>query len=173
VVGVLFSLLSTLATVPPTSAAITPLADANPPWRAFHGAAIIDTSMVIFGGMTDPTSNPYGAFVPGSNDLWVWSTTLRQWSQPQTQFQSPSASAISTNAPSPQKFLASFPTTSQGKMMAFVSNSTTQSSASEELLVLDTTFWTWSIPTSRKYLSISPNCSPSIVPLQIAFIWLD
>ncbi|KAF8943938.1 F-box only protein 42 [Haplosporangium gracile] len=151
VVVLLFSLFSTLATVPSASAAITPLADANPPWRAFHGAAIIDTSMIIFGGITDPTTNPYGALVPGSNNLWVWSTTLRQWSRPQTQFQSPTTNATSINAPSPQKFLASFPTTSQGKMMAFVSNSTTQSSASstsEELLVLDTTFWTWSIPTS-------------------------
>ncbi|KAF9307522.1 hypothetical protein BGZ91_008402, partial [Linnemannia elongata] len=150
-VVVLLSLFSTLATIPPASAAITPLADANPPWRAFHGAAIIDTSMVIFGGTTDPTTNPYGALVPGSNDLWVWSTTLRQWSRPQTQFQSPTTNATSTNAPSPQKFLASFPTTSQGKMMAFVSNSTSPSpasSTSEELLVLDTTFWTWSVPTS-------------------------
>ncbi|KAF9546861.1 hypothetical protein EC957_009313 [Mortierella hygrophila] len=150
-VVVLLSLLSTLATVPPVSAAITPLADANPPWRAFHGAAIIETSMVIFGGTTDPTTDPYGALVPGSNDLWVWSTTLRQWSRPQTQFQSPTTNATSTSAPSPQKFLASFPATSQGRMMAFVSNSTTPSpasSTSEDLLVLDTTFWTWSVPTS-------------------------
>ncbi|KAF9926460.1 F-box only protein 42 [Linnemannia zychae] len=28
----------------------------SPPWRSFHGAAIVDTSMVIFGGTTDPTN---------------------------------------------------------------------------------------------------------------------
>ncbi|KAF9122825.1 hypothetical protein BGW39_009468, partial [Mortierella sp. 14UC] len=82
--------------------------------------------------------------VPGSNDVWVWSTTLRQWSRPGTQFQSPTTSA---NAPSPQKFLTAFPTQSQGRMMAYVSNSTT-GIASDQLLILDTHFWTWSIPTS-------------------------
>ncbi|KAG0378814.1 F-box only protein 42 [Mortierella sp. AD032] len=142
---------------PPASAAITSQADTTPPWRSFHGAAIVDTSMIIFGGTADPTTNPFGPLVPGSNDLWVWSTTLRQWSQPTTQFQSPvtNTTNAAVNAPSPQKFLTTFPTQSQGRMMAFVSNSSTGAS-NEEVLILDTHFWTWSIPTS-------PN--PAVAPV--------
>ncbi|KAF9202874.1 hypothetical protein BGZ49_006989, partial [Haplosporangium sp. Z 27] len=92
-------------------------ADVSPAWRAFHGAAIIGNSMVIFGGTTDPTVSPYGSTVLGSNDLWVWSTTLRQWSQPSIQFP-----GSSTAAPAPQKFLNSITLQSQGKMMSYVGN---------------------------------------------------
>ncbi|KAF9304293.1 hypothetical protein BGZ74_001876 [Mortierella antarctica] len=91
----------------------------TPTWRAFHGAAIVDTSMVIFGGTTNPGLNPYGANVPGSNDLWVWSTTLRTWSQPAAQF-----AGTPNNAPAPQKFLNSVALQSQGRMMSLVSNNT-------------------------------------------------
>ncbi|KAF9212725.1 F-box only protein 42 [Podila verticillata] len=73
--------------------------------------------MVIFGGTTDSSLNPYGATVPGSNDLWVWSTTLRTWSQPLAQF-----AGTSNNAPAPQKFLSSVALQSQGKMMSLVTN---------------------------------------------------
>ncbi|KAG0211208.1 F-box only protein 42 [Mortierella sp. NVP41] len=156
VVVVLLSLLSALAAVNPASAEITAQADTNPFWRAFHGAAIIDTSMVIFGGTTDPSINPYDPLVPGSSDLFVWSTTLRQWSQPLAQFQS-TTNATTVNAPAPQKFLTSFPTQSQGKMMAFVSNSSTPSTDSGGLLALDTVFWTWSIPTSPNPASAPPS----------------
>ncbi|KAI9235782.1 MAG: hypothetical protein BYD32DRAFT_43849 [Podila humilis] len=116
----------------------------TPTWRAFHGAAIIDTSMVIFGGTTDSSLNPYGATVPGSNDLWVWSTTLRTWSQPLAQF-----AGTSNNAPAPQKFLSSVALQSQGKMMSLVSNNTPGVTPGN-LLMLDTNFWGWSIPNSRK-----------------------
>ncbi|KAF9112840.1 F-box only protein 42 [Mortierella sp. AM989] len=121
-----------------------------PAWRAFHGAAIVDTSMVIFGGTTDPNTNPYGPTVAGSNDLWVWSTTLRQWSQPPTQFtqnNTPDDGTAPVSGPKPQKFLSSITLQSQGKMLAFVSNSSTGSTRGD-LLVLDTNFWIWSIPSS-------------------------
>ncbi|KAF9183769.1 F-box only protein 42 [Haplosporangium sp. Z 767] len=112
------------------SAAVTPT------WRAFHGAAIVDTSMIIFGGTTEANRNPYETSVPGSNDLWVWSTTLRQWSQPPES---------NSSAPLPQKFLTTIPLQSQGKMMSIVGNA---SSPSTSLLMLDTYFWVWSIPNS-------------------------
>ncbi|KAG0339358.1 F-box only protein 42 [Podila humilis] len=105
--------------------------------------------MVVFGGTTDPSVNPYGATVPGSNDLWVWSTTLRTWSQPTTQF-----AQSSNNAPAPQKFLNSVALQSQGKMMSLVANNTPGASAGN-LLMLDTNFWSWSIPNS-------PN--PAVAP---------
>ncbi|KAF9916941.1 hypothetical protein BX616_002381 [Lobosporangium transversale] len=111
----------------------------TPTWRAFHGAAIVDTSMIIFGGTVDPNVNPFDSTVSGSNDLWVWSTTLRQWSQPKPEG--------SINPPNPQKFLTSVPLQSQGKMMALISNSTTGSTQTD-LIILDTNFWTWSIPNS-------------------------
>ncbi|KAI1297615.1 F-box only protein 42 [Mortierella claussenii] len=113
----------------------------SPTWRAFHGAAIVDTSMIVFGGTTDASKNPYGATVPGSNDLWVWSTTLRQWSQPMT-----------TASPSPQKFLSSISLQSQGRMMSLVSNATSPANA---LLMFDTYFDVWTIPSS-------PN--PAVAP---------
>ncbi|KAF9334988.1 hypothetical protein BGZ91_010657 [Linnemannia elongata] len=115
----------------------------TPPWRAFHGAAIVDTSMVIFGGTTDPAKNPYGPTILGSNDLWIWSTTLRQWSQPTIQ---------SGGLPNPQKFFTSVPLLSQGKMLSLVGNA---SAASNNLLMLDIYNWIWSIPTS-------PN--PAVAP---------
>ncbi|KAG9063529.1 F-box only protein 42 [Linnemannia hyalina] len=115
----------------------------TPPWRAFHGAAIVDTSMVIFGGTTDPTKNPYGSTILGSNDLWIWSTTLRQWSQPTIQ---------SGGLPNPQKFFTSVPLLSQGKMLSLVGNA---SAAYNNLLMLDIYNWIWSIPTS-------PN--PAVAP---------
>ncbi|KAF9146197.1 hypothetical protein BG015_011664 [Linnemannia schmuckeri] len=115
----------------------------SPPWRAFHGAAIVDTSMVIFGGTTDPTQNPYGPTILGSNDLWIWSTTLRQWSQPTIQ---------SGGLPNPQKFFTSVPLLSQGKMLSLVGNA---SAAYNNLLMLDIYNWIWSIPTS-------PN--PAVAP---------
>ncbi|KAF9901095.1 hypothetical protein EC991_006539 [Linnemannia zychae] len=115
----------------------------TPPWRSFHGAAIVDTSMVIFGGTTDPSKNPYGATMVGSNDLWVWSTTLRQWSQPTIQ---------SGGLPSPQKFFTSIPLLSQGKMLSLVGNAT---ATYANCLLLDTYNWIWSIPTS-------PN--PAVAP---------
>ncbi|KAF9115397.1 hypothetical protein BGX27_007897 [Mortierella sp. AM989] len=96
----------------------------SPTWRAFHGAAIVDTSMIIFGGTTDPEKNPYSTSVPGSNDLWVWSTTLRQWSQPSIQF-----SGSSSSAPAPQKFLSSISLQSQGKMMSYVGNASSPTNA--------------------------------------------
>ncbi|KAI8601922.1 hypothetical protein EDD21DRAFT_93307 [Dissophora ornata] len=123
-------------------------ATVSPAWRAFHGAAIVDTSMIIFGGVTDPSQNPYGATVLGSNDLWVWSTTLRQWSQPTIQ------SGSSSSSPAPQKFLSSIPLQSQGKMMSLVGNA---SSAANELLMLDSYFWVWSIPNSP-----NPAVSPPL-----------
>ncbi|KAF9349144.1 F-box only protein 42 [Mortierella sp. AD094] len=106
--------------------------------------------MVIFGGTIDPNANPFGPTVAGSNDLWVWSTTLRQWSQPTTQFapsNSTNAGTMLSTGPNAQKFLTSIPLQSQGRMMAFVSNSTTGSTQGD-LLVLDTNFWIWSIPSS-------------------------
>ncbi|KAG0240886.1 F-box only protein 42 [Mortierella sp. GBA43] len=110
----------------------------SPTWRAFHAAAIVGDSMIVFGGTSSPTQNPYGSTVPGSSDVWAWSTTLRQWSRP----------SISTAlSPFPQKFLSAVTLPSQGKMMAFVSNSTTGSTQGN-LLILDTLFWTWSIPDS-------------------------
>ncbi|KAG0060875.1 hypothetical protein BGZ89_011903 [Linnemannia elongata] len=115
----------------------------TPPWRAFHGAAIVDTSMVIFGGTTDPAKNPYGPTILGSNDLWIWSTTLRQWSQPTIQ---------SGGLPNPQKFFTSVPLLSQGKMLSLVGNA---SAAYNNLLMLDIYNWIWSIPTS-------PN--PAVAP---------
>ncbi|KAF9157350.1 F-box only protein 42, partial [Mortierella sp. AD011] len=123
-----------------TSQSIVAEATVSPTWRAFHGAAIVDTSMVIFGGVTDPNQSPYGSTVEGSNDLWVWSTTLRQWSQPTIQFP-----GSSTSAPAPQKFLSSITLQSQGKVMSYVGN---VSSPTNSLLMLDTIFWVWSIPNS-------------------------
>ncbi|KAG0372686.1 F-box only protein 42, partial [Mortierella sp. AD032] len=116
----------------------------TPPWRAFHGAAIVDTSMVIFGGTTDPSKNPYGPTMLGSNDLWVWSTTLRQWSQPTIQ--------PGGLLPNPQKFFTSIPLLSQGKMLSLVGNA---SATYTNLLMLDTYNWIWTIPTS-------PN--PAVAP---------
>ncbi|KAF9925042.1 F-box only protein 42 [Linnemannia zychae] len=139
----------------PVSAEINALAATIPSWRAFHGAAIVDTAMVVFGGTSDPTTDPYGALVPGSNDLWVWSTTLRQWSRPSTQFQSPATNTMTDGSPPPQKFLTSFSTQSQNKMMAFVSNTT--SSSPSDLLIIDTVFWTWSVPTSPNPLVAPPS----------------
>ncbi|KAI7821910.1 hypothetical protein BC939DRAFT_199560 [Gamsiella multidivaricata] len=137
------SLLSFLAMASPQ---ITVAAQAvSPTWRAFHGAAIVDTSMVIFGGTTDAGRSPYGATIPGSNDVWVWSTTLRQWSQPSIQFPG-------SSSPAPQKFLTSIPLQSQGRMMSLVANA---SSPANALLALDTYFWVWSIPNS-------PN--PAVAP---------
>ncbi|KAI8602423.1 hypothetical protein EDD21DRAFT_75199 [Dissophora ornata] len=128
-------------------------ADVAPSWRAFHGAAVVDTSMVIFGGTANPNIDPFGSTVAGSNDLWVWSTTLRQWSQPTTQFTPGNSTGtnVTTTGPNPQKFLSSIPLQSQGRMMSIVSNSTT-GSIQGDLLILDTIFWTWSIPTSRNAL---------------------
>lgn len=121
----------------------------TPTWRAFHGAAIVDTSMVIFGGTTNPGLNPYGANVPGSNDLWVWSTTLRTWSQPAAQF-----AGTPNNAPAPQKFLNSVALQSQGRMMSLVSNNTPGVTPGN-LLVLNTNIWGWSIPNSRKQRTLT------------------
>ncbi|KAF9357419.1 F-box only protein 42 [Mortierella sp. AD094] len=120
----------------------------SPTWRAFHGAAIVDTSMLIFGGITDPTKSPYGYSVQGSNDLWVWSTTLRQWSQPSIQFP-----GSSTSAPAPQKCLSSITLQSQGKMMSYIGN---VSSPTNSLLMLDTYFWVWSIPNSPNAVVAPP-----------------
>ncbi|KAI1296183.1 F-box only protein 42, partial [Mortierella claussenii] len=106
--------------------------------------------MVVFGGTLDPTVNPFGASVPGSNDLWVWSTTLRQWSQPTPQFPGGNASA-----PNSQKFLSSVSLQSPGKMMALVGNSSTGTTQGD-LLILDTIFWSWSIPTSP-----NPSSAPA------------
>ncbi|KAG0043605.1 Cyclin-dependent kinase 13 [Gryganskiella cystojenkinii] len=89
--------------------------------------------MVVFGGTTDATTSPYGNTVKGSNDLWIWSTTLRQWSQP-------TPSGLS---PAPQKCLSSISLQSQGKMLSLISNT---SGPSTELLMLDTYFWVWSTP---------------------------
>ncbi|KAG0284405.1 hypothetical protein BGZ98_005926, partial [Dissophora globulifera] len=76
--------------------------------------------MVIFGGTADPNTNPFGLDVPGSNDLWVWSTTLRQWSKPTIQFLPTTSNGTtlttSVSTPSPQKFLTSVPLQSQGRM---------------------------------------------------------
>ncbi|KAG0017428.1 F-box only protein 42 [Podila clonocystis] len=105
--------------------------------------------MVIFGGTTDSTLNPYGANVPGSNDLWVWSTTLRTWSQPAAQFP-----GTPNNSPAPQKFLNSVTLQSQGRMMSLVSNNTPGVTPGN-LLVLNTNIWGWSIPNS-------PN--PAVAP---------
>ncbi|KAF9408845.1 hypothetical protein BGZ94_002178, partial [Podila epigama] len=91
--------------------------------------------MVIFGGVTNSSVNPYGTNVPGSNDLWVWSTTQRTWSQPLTQF--PNAA---NNAPAPQKFFSSIALQSQGKMLSLVSNNT-PNVPTGNLLMLDTNFW--------------------------------
>ncbi|GJJ75628.1 hypothetical protein EMPS_07986 [Entomortierella parvispora] len=94
--------------------------------------------MVVFGGTTDANEDPYGATVLGSNDLWVWSTTLRQWSQPPTTFP-----GTASTAPLPQKFLRSISLPSQGKILSLISNT---SSPATELLMLDTYFWVWSTP---------------------------
>ncbi|KAF9286442.1 hypothetical protein BGZ68_002914 [Mortierella alpina] len=128
-------LLATVSSQESVQAAVTPT------WRAFHGAAIVDTSMVIFGGTTDASKSPYGATMLGSNDLWVWSTTLRQWTQPSA-----------TASPAPQKFLTAVPLQSQGKMLSVVGNA---SSPSASLVMLDTYFWGWSLPNS-------PN--PAVAP---------
>ncbi|KAF9929833.1 F-box only protein 42 [Mortierella alpina] len=128
-------LLSVVTSQQTVQAAVTPT------WRAFHGAAIVDTSMVIFGGTTDGSKSPYGATMLGSNDLWVWSTTLRQWTQPSA-----------TSSPAPQKFLTTVPLQSQGKMLSVVGNA---SSPSASLVMLDTYFWGWSLPNS-------PN--PAVAP---------
>ncbi|KAF9174486.1 hypothetical protein BGX21_007365 [Mortierella sp. AD011] len=106
--------------------------------------------MVIFGGTIDPNADPFGSTAVASNDLWVWSTTLRQWSQPTAQFTSSNSTdsgTVLSTGPNAQKFLTSIPLQSQGKMMAFVSNSTT-GTPQGNLLVLDTNFWIWSIPSS-------------------------
>ncbi|KAF8980945.1 F-box only protein 42 [Entomortierella lignicola] len=106
--------------------------------------------MVIFGGITDPNVNPYSSNMLGSSDLWIWSTTLRTWSQPTSQFITGNTTNTSTTvpaSPSPQKFLSSIPLQSQGKMLAYASNSSTGSTQGD-LLVLDTNFWIWSIPAS-------------------------
>ncbi|KAK5809573.1 hypothetical protein F5H01DRAFT_45825 [Linnemannia elongata] len=132
---------ATVSTLTTTTMAAAP----TPPWRAFHGAAIVDTSMVIFGGTTDPAKNPYGPTILGSNDLWIWSTTLRQWSQPTIQ---------SGGLPNPQKFFTSVPLLSQGKMLSLVGNA---SAAYNNLLMLDIYNWIWSIPTSRKQATSRPK----------------
>ncbi|KAF9081882.1 F-box only protein 42 [Mortierella sp. AD031] len=92
--------------------------------------------MIIFGGTTDPSKNPYGETIMGSNDLWVWSTTLRQWSQP---------TIGSEGLLRPQKFFTSIPLLSQGKMLSVVGNA---SANYNNLLMLDTYNWIWSVPTS-------------------------
>jgi len=99
--------------------------------------------MVIFGGTTDPTRSPYGSTVLGSNDVWVYDTTVRQWSQPNLQ-----PGSLMPNA---QKFFTSIPLLSQGKMLSLVGNA---SAPSNNLLMLDTYNWIWSIPTSRKRLAL-------------------
>ncbi|KAF9166166.1 hypothetical protein DFQ26_008572 [Actinomortierella ambigua] len=122
----------------------------QPEWRAFHGAALVEDSMVIFGGTTDPTSNPLDGDVAGSNDVWVWSTTKRVWTKPTIQF--PGAAAGSTDMPKPQKCLGAKALQSQGQLFALIGNSTTIGGSSDStngLLVLDTNFWTWTIPKSR------------------------
>jgi hypothetical protein len=113
----------------------------SPSWRSFHAAAIVDTSMIIYGGTTDPTQSPYGPTVPGSSDIWVWSTTEHQWSKPAIQFQ-----GSTSLAPPPQKFLTAVTLDSKGKMMSIVANT---SSSSNCLLTLDSVFWVWSTPDSR------------------------
>ncbi|KAG9321927.1 hypothetical protein KVV02_004502 [Mortierella alpina] len=123
-------------------AATAPAAATTPPWRAFHGATIIGTDMIIFGGTTDPSADPFGPSVPGSNSLFIWSTTLRQWSQP-------AYSDLTNNGgpPRPQKFLTSVPLASEFKMLSIVSNSSTGTTQGN-LLGLDVHSWTWSVPTS-------------------------
>ncbi|KAF9986228.1 F-box only protein 42 [Mortierella antarctica] len=98
--------------------------------------------MIIFGGTTDPSADPFGPSVPGSNSLFVWSTTLRQWSQP-------AYSDLTNNGgpPRPQKFLTSVPLASEFKMLSIVSNSSTGTTQGN-LLGLDVHSWTWSVPTS-------------------------
>ncbi|KAF9434174.1 F-box only protein 42, partial [Entomortierella beljakovae] len=115
--------------------------------------------MVIFGGTKDPTVDPFGLSTDGSNDLWVWSTTLRQWTQPTAQFAqgSSTTNSVTTTAtsPNPQKFLSSVSLQSQGRMLSFVSNSTTGSTQGN-LLVLDTNFWIWTIPSSPNF-AVAPQ----------------
>jgi len=135
--------LSWLSLLSSLSSCLVAVDAVSPTWRAFHGAAIVDTSMVVFGGTTDVTEDPYGTSVPGSNDLWVWSTTLRQWSQPTTTFP-----GTASSAPLPQKFLSSISSLSQGKILSLISNT---SGPATELLMLDTYFWVWSTPNPRKF----------------------
>ncbi|KAF9291952.1 Negative regulator of mitotic exit [Mortierella alpina] len=96
--------------------------------------------MIIFGGTTDPSSNPFDPLVPGSNSLFVWSTTLRQWSQPVSNMNG-------GGAPRPQKFLTSVSLASEFKMLSIVSNSSTGNTQGN-LLGLDVNSWTWSVPTA-------------------------
>ncbi|KAF9964259.1 Negative regulator of mitotic exit [Mortierella alpina] len=100
--------------------------------------------MIIFGGITDPSSDPFDPSVPGSNSLFVWSTTLRQWSQPAY---SDLTNVNGGGAPHPQKFLTSVPLASEFKMLSVVSNSSTGTTQGN-LLGLDVNSWTWSVPTA-------------------------
>ncbi|KAF9572933.1 F-box only protein 42 [Mortierella alpina] len=100
--------------------------------------------MVIFGGIIDPLSDPFDPSVPGSNSLFVWSTTLRQWSQPAY---SDLTNVNGGGPPRPQKFLTSVPLASEFKMLSIVSNSSTGTTHGN-LLALDVNSWTWSVPTA-------------------------
>ncbi|KAI9267832.1 hypothetical protein BY458DRAFT_511507 [Sporodiniella umbellata] len=128
-------------------------AQTNVPWRAGHASAFLHPYTIIYAGSEDPKAN-YNTNVAGSANVWAWDSRNGFWYQPQIQVQS-GATML------PQIFISATHLPSQGQLLTWVGNTTTN-----VLQKLDINSWSWSFPTTNFQASAAKVAGYSIVTVE-------
>ncbi|KAI8344748.1 hypothetical protein BC941DRAFT_15942 [Chlamydoabsidia padenii] len=110
--------------------------ETNVPWKAGHAAVFQDPYVIIYGGTTDTVTNN-NTNLQGTKSVWVWNSQNGTWYDAQTL---PGSSGFS-----PQAFFRAVTLPSSGQSLFIASNT---SGGGSLLQKLDSTVWSWNVPTS-------------------------